>query len=171
MMVQKQKIMRLLLHITLVILSGGTPLCWPWAYYAPELLGWHTTTPFHVWCLATAAYFANGMLVELLPLRPLQPHTMRLSLSTILPQVTINLASCLVLVLFAQSSHRVSDARAVIYLLYAALGNELTYACIHRLLHTKQLYFLHLQLLPLLHSLPLMLYEHIFRLEHNIQLY
>ena len=135
--------MRLLLHITLLILSGGTPLCWPWAYYAPELLGWHTTTPFRVWCLATAAYFANGMLVELLPLRPLQPHAVRLALSTVLPQVTTNLASCLVLLLFPQSSHDVSDTRAVCYLLYAALGNEVTYACIHRLLHTKALYRYH----------------------------
>lgn len=132
----------LLLQIVIAILSGGTPPSWVWAYYAPNILLWQTT-PFKIWGLAIVCYAAHGMLIELLPFNPLQPKATKLPLSVILPQVAVNLGSCVALVLTTQPSRHASDMEAILYLLIAAFGNEITYACIHRLLHTKALYKYH----------------------------
>lgn len=134
--------MIVLLRLLIAILSGSTPLCWGWAYYAPLLLE-HQTTPFQIWFIAVVFYFAHGAVIEILPLKPMQPKTSKLSLSSILPQVAVNLSSCMALALTRQSFHPVSHIDAVLYLLLAALGNEITYACMHRLMHTRALYKYH----------------------------
>lgn len=45
--------------------------------------------------------------------------------------------------LVPKTTHTVSELDAVFYLLVAGIGNELTYAPIHRLLHTRTLYKFH----------------------------
>lgn len=126
-----------------LMLSGLTPICWPWAYYAPSLLEWHDVTVFQVWSLAIACYMIHGFLLESLPLPQLQPSTQKPPLSLLIPRVTFNLSSALVLTSISRPSHHVSDWDACVYLVLAAIGNEIIYACIHRLLHTKPLFKYH----------------------------
>jgi sterol desaturase/sphingolipid hydroxylase (fatty acid hydroxylase superfamily) len=135
--------MRAVLRLLVLVVSGLTPSCWPWAYYAPSVLDWDDTTPLEVWGLAVLCYITHGFLLEVLPLPPMQPTTHKLPLSVILPQVALNLGSCIVLAATSRCSYHISDAQACTYLIVAALGNEFIYACIHRLLHTKDLYKYH----------------------------
>lgn len=132
---------RVLLQVLIAILSGGTPVAWMWGCFAPALLD-HTTSPAQIWCAAMLCYIVHGTLIELLPFEPLQPNK-QLRLATVLPRVAVNLASCAVFTMVTRPSHTVSDGDAAYYLIVAALGNEITYAPIHRLLHTKALYKYH----------------------------
>ena len=134
---------RVLLHILITLLSGSTPFCWIWAHYAPNILT-HDINPFETWVLSILCYLMHGFLLEMVPLPPLQPQTLILPLKTILPQVLVNLMSSLILVYTTKKrSYHITDTKAILYLGTAALGNEMTYAFIHRLLHTKALYKYH----------------------------
>lgn len=123
-------------------LSGGTPPSWGWAYYAPSLLTYDITA-FQIWCTALVCYGVHGVIIELLPFSSLQPDTHQLNLSEIIPQVCLNMCSCSILTLTPIQSRGISDHEAIWYLMIAALGNEVIYAFIHRLLHTKHLFKYH----------------------------
>ena len=124
--------MRVVLQLFVAILSGGAPISWVWAYYAPLLLACNVTAG-QVWCAAMLCYFAHGSLIEMLPFDSLQPNQKKLDLAVILPQTVLNLSSSIVFVHTDKSLREVSDAAAIFYLVIAALGNEIIYACVHRL--------------------------------------
>ena len=128
--------------ITLVYIMGGyTPISLMWAFYSPYLIK-YIFSPHEIWIYSVVFYFMHGVLIESLPFGFLQ-KTSVLSLRIVVPTVAVNLCSCIILSFVPISCRNISETDAALYLLIAGIGNELVYAPIHRLLHTKTLYKYH----------------------------
>ena len=127
---------------TLVFICGGyTPISLCWALYSPTILH-NNFTSFEIWIYSMVFYFIHGVLIDCLPFEHIQ-KTNILSFHTIIPTVLLNLVSCCTLSFVRIPYMVLSEMDAVFYLLLAGIGNELVYAPIHKLLHTKKLYKYH----------------------------
>jgi len=128
--------------VTLVFVIGGcTPFSLIWALCSPFLLQC-TIEACDLWIYSVVLYFVHGMLIDCLPFEPMQKTTI-LSLRTILPTVSVNLLSSGLLSFVSVPNRTISETEAVLYLLLAGIGNELVYAPMHWLLHTRKLYKYH----------------------------
>lgn len=128
--------------IALVYIMGGyTPISLLWALYSPSMINCVFST-YEIWIYSVVFYFIHGMLIDCLPFEFLQKVSV-LSLRIILPTVTLNLCSCMILSFVSISYQNISETDAALYLLVAGIGNELLYAPMHRLLHTKTFYKYH----------------------------
>lgn len=133
----------LLLWCIVFMESGMSPLAMLWAS-ASLALTRQAFTPLQIWLCAGATYLLNGAFLETFPGRVLQPHEAPLSLRRICPMVLLNFFSTLALTLVAPpAGGGASHGEVCLYLLAAGLGNELIYAPLHKLLHTRVLYKFH----------------------------
>ncbi len=127
-----------LLFLIIFIESGFSPLSFIWSFFAINLLNCSISL-LEIWIYAIITYIINGLFLELYPIK----STHSLELSFMMPQIVLNLSSTFILTLFTLDNFTTSAEKACYYLLIAGIGNELIYAPIHRILHTRKLYKYH----------------------------
>ena len=130
--------MRLVVALVVAAVSGPHPVSAVWAVLAPGLCAMRVPTGCIV-ASAVLVYWVHGAIVERTAGRSLQKEY-TLSVRQVVPRAMCNLASTAVLVPAPLPHFAVTDAQALGYLLLAIAGNEVVYAIVHRLLHTKWLY-------------------------------
>lgn len=130
------------LFLCVAAISGPHPLSLVWAAAATRIVTCHLSAAWIV-ALSNAAYLGFAAVMELTPGRLLQgEHS--LAATAMLPRVLTNLASTVALGGFRlPRDDDVSHCAAAAYLALAVASNEVIYATVHRLLHTRALYPIH----------------------------
>ena len=131
----------MLLPLIVFFESGCSPVSLIWAIISTYILHNYYST-LYIWILAIFVYFFNGIFLELFPGKRLQPEY-SLDLKTTIPTVVLNLTTSYMLTFFKLSNRNITENYACFCLVFAGIGNEIIYAPIHRLLHTKYLYKYH----------------------------
>ena len=131
-----------LLTLVVFIEGGGSPLSLLWGIISTYILHYSFTTQY-IWLAAGFTYICNGLFLELFPGKRLQKKKYSLDLAQIFPIVGLNFLSSYLLTFVTLSEVTASEQYACFCLLVAGIGNELIYASIHRLLHTKSMYKYH----------------------------
>lgn len=130
-----------ILQFIVFIESGCSPIGLLWAMFSTQLIE-KTYRAFEIWLLSGLTYILNGLFLELFPGKRIQTKY-SLSVYEIFPVVIFNFFSTVLLTFVKLNENVTNEICGSLYLIVAGIGNELIYAPVHRLLHTRFFYKYH----------------------------